>query len=395
MTDYQADIAIIGGGLNGAALVHALKATGLRVFMIDSQDVLQKEIVAKDTRTLTLSIASFRILRSLGIWPKLAPYTTAIQTIHVSEQGCFGTACIEATEQGPLGYVVPIQHLIQALYHDLNPCSVLVPATVLACDAEQGLITVQMGDASHTIQAKLIVAADGSHSSMREFCRLPVLVKDYRQHALVTQITLARAHQQIAYERFTSSGPLAMLPLEPKRMGVVWSLLPEESERMVEMNDQQFLQQLTKVFGYRLGRFIAVEHRDIYPLQQMLMTKSVHGSVVFIGNAAHTLHPVAGQGFNLGLRDVAMLAQTITQLGLDAPNLLTTYQQARHHDQTVIAGFTDRLVSIYGQSHFGLRMVRQLGLLILDNNRLLKRLVARYASGLGGVVPDLVCGIPL
>ncbi|MCX7118967.1 MAG: FAD-dependent monooxygenase [Legionellales bacterium] len=186
-----------------------------------------------------------------------------------------------------------------------------------------------------------------------------------------------------------------MLPLEPKRMGVVWSLSPEEATRISQMDDEAFLQNLTKVFGYRLGRFVGVGQRLTYPLRQMLMTESVQGPVVFIGNAAHTLHPVAGQGFNLGLRDVAMLAQMITQIGLDAPTLLTRYQEARQHDQTVIARFTDGLISMYGHPNLGVRMVRQFGLLVLDNNRLLKRVVARYATGLGGVVPDLVCGIPL
>ncbi|MEI6094605.1 MAG: FAD-dependent monooxygenase [Gammaproteobacteria bacterium] len=395
MIDYQVDIAIVGGGLNGAALVHGLKATGLRVLMIDSQDFFKPQAPNTDARSLTLSIASLRILQSLGIWSELASTATGIHTIHVSEQGRFGTACLEAPDQTPLGYVVPIQNLVQALYQDMDRQRVLAPATVVAFDSDQKLLTVQMDDKHYTVQAKIVVAADGSQSSMRRFCQLPVQIKDYGQHALVTQINLARAHQRIAYERFTTSGPLAMLPLEPKRMGVVWSLSPEEATRISQMDDEAFLQNLTKVFGYRLGSFVGVGQRLTYPLRQMLMTESVQGPVVFIGNAAHTLHPVAGQGFNLGLRDVAMLAQMITQIGLDDPTLLTRYQEARQHDQTAIAWFTDGLISMYGHPNLGVRMVRQFGLLVLDNNRLLKRVVARYATGLGGVVPDLVCGIPL
>ena len=395
MIDYQTDIAIIGGGLSGAALVHALKATGLRVLMIDSQDFFQPQAPTTDGRSLTLSIASLRILDSLGVWSKIASTATGIQTIHISEQGRFGTACLEAADQDSLGYVVPIEHLVQALYQDMDRHAVLAPATVTAFDPVQNLLTVQREDKTYTVQATLVVAADGSHSSMRGFCQLPVQIKDYGQHALVTQISLARAHQRIAYERFTIAGPLAMLPLAPKRMGLVWSLSPEDAARMQQMDESVFLQHLIKAFGYRLGRFVAVGPRMTYPLRQMLMTESVQGSVVFIGNAAHTLHPVAGQGFNLGLRDVAMLAQMISQKGLDDPTLLSSYQKARQHDQTAIAHFTDGLVALYGQSNLGVRMARQFGLLVLDNNRLLKRVVARYASGLGGVVPDLVCGIPL
>lgn len=395
MSDYQTDIAIIGGGLNGAALAHALKATGLRVLMIDSQNFFQPQAPNTDGRSLTLSIASLRILDSLGVWSGIEATATAIQSIHISEQGCFGTACLEGPDHSALGYVVPIQALVHALYQGIDRKTVLAPATVTAFDARQKLLTVQSEDKTYTVQARLVVAADGSHSSMRDFCQLPVQIKDYGQHALVTQISLARAHQCIAYERFTAAGPLAMLPLESKRMGLVWSLSPADAKWMLQLDDQAFLQHLTKVFGYRLGRFVDVGPRKMYPLRQMLMTESVQGAVVFIGNAAHTLHPVAGQGFNLGLRDVAMLAQMISQKGLDDSALLSCYQQARQHDQTAIARFTDGLITLYGHSNLGVRMARQLGLLVLDNNRLLKRVIARYASGLGGVVPDLVCGIPL
>ena len=395
MSDYQTDIAIIGGGLNGAALAHALKATGLRVLMIDSQNFFQPQAPNTDGRSLTLSIASLRILDRLGVWSGIEATATAIQSIHISEQGCFGTACLEGPDHSALGYVVPIQALVHALYQGIDRKTVLAPATVTAFDARQKLLTVQSEDKTYTVQARLVVAADGSHSSMRDFCQLPVQIKDYGQHALVTQISLARAHQCIAYERFTAAGPLAMLPLESKRMGLVWSLSPADAKWMLQLDDQAFLQHLTKVFGYRLGRFVDVGPRKTYPLRQMLMTESVQGAVVFIGNAAHTLHPVAGQGFNLGLRDVAMLAQMISQKGLDDSALLSCYQQARQHDQTAIARFTDGLITLYGHSNLGVRMARQLGLLVLDNNRLLKRVIARYASGLGGVVPDLVCGIPL
>lgn len=395
MTDYQVDIVIIGGGLSGAALLHALTPTGLRVLMVDSQDLFKPQTNMNDTRSLTLSIASMRILQSLNLWSEIATKTTAIHKIHVSEQNRFGTACLEAPNQQSLGYVVPIQHLVHILYKNIARDRVLAPATVTAFDSEQRIVTIQKDNKQQTIQATLVVAADGSHSSMRDFCGLAVKIKEYEQYALVTHLNLARAHQHIAYERFTPSGPLALLPLEPKKMGLVWSLPPAEAEQLVTMEDEAFLQKLIQVFGYRLGRFTGVGKRMTYPLRQMLMPQTVQGSVVFIGNAAHTLHPVAGQGFNLGLRDVAMLAQIIRQGELSSPTLLNQYQQARMHDQTAIARFTDGLIALYGRSGLGIRTARQLGLLALDNNRLLKNIVARYASGLAGVVPDLVCGIPL
>lgn len=394
MAEYQVDLVIIGGGLSGAALLRALAETGLRVLMIDSQDFFKPQEITTDARSLTLSIASMRILQNLGLWSELAANAAPIHTIHVSEQGRFGTACLTSPDQAPLGYVVPIQQLVQTLYQGLDRQMVWAPATVTAFDAEQRVVTVQRGAEIHRIQATLVVAADGSHSSMRSLCHLPVQIKEYGQRALVTHVHLARAHQNIAYERFTSLGPLALLPLEPKRMGVVWSLPPDVAQRMVDLQEQAFLQELTQSFGYRLGRFTGVGSRMTYPLRQMLMSEQVYAdAVVFIGNAAHTLHPVAGQGFNLGLRDVAMLAQILKYSDIHDPTLLARYQQARQHDQTAIARFTDGLMTLYAHSGLGVRMARQVGLLVLDNNRLLKRMLARYASGLAGVVPDLVCGI--
>ncbi len=394
MNDYQVDVIIVGGGLSGAALLRSLAKTDLRVLMIDSQDFF-KPLPSNDGRSLTLSIASMRILASLDVWAELATIATPIQRIHVSEQGRFGTACLNGSEQQPLGYVVPIQNLIQSLYHGIDRKMVLAPATVTAFDPDARLVTVHTGDQFLRIQATLIVAADGSHSSMRSLCQLPVQVKDYNQNAVVTYVDLARAHQHTAYERFTESGPLALLPLAAKRMGVVWSLPPEQAKEILAMNDPDFLRELMRVFGYRLGRLIGVGKRMTFPLRHMLMQDHVQGAVVFIGNAAHTLHPVAGQGFNLGLRDVAMLAQTIIGSDIHDPHLLFRYQQARQHDQTAIARFTDGLMTLYGHSSLPIRLARQIGLVSLDNNRLLKRILARYASGLAGVVPDLVCGMSL
>lgn len=396
MADYQVDIVIIGGGLNGAAMLRALAPTGLRIMLVDGHDYSKSQSSDDaDSRSLTLSTASMRILRSLGVWSEIESAVAPIHKIHVSEQKRFGSACLEGSVQDPLGYVIPIQDLVRVLYQAVDRQALLVPASVIAFDPEQRVATVQSGEKRYTVQAALFVAADGSQSSMRSLCQLPVTVKEYGQHALVTNLSLARAQQGIAYERFTTTGPLALLPTGRKRMGLVWSVSPTEAERLLALSDHEFIQHLIRVFGYRVGRIEHVGRRMTYPLRQMLMPDSVCGSVVFIGNAAHTLHPVAGQGFNLGLRDVAMLAQMITQIGLADPTLLERYQAARQHDQKAIAHLTDGLIKLYSHSNIGVKMARQFGVLILDNNRLLKRVLARYASGLAGVVPDLVCGIPL
>ncbi len=395
MADHHIDILIVGGGLIGATLMRALQPTGLRCMLVDNHPLPQRFDADFDARSVALSAASVRILQRLDIWPLIQANASAIDTIHVSEQGRFGTACFESPDHEPLGHVIDIQSLMHALYRSLDPQALWVPASVIAFDAQKRVATLQKGDRQYTVQAQLFVAADGSNSIMRSLCDLSAQVKDYGQHALVANIGLARPHQHVAYERFTTSGPLALLPLGLKRMSLVWSLPPDEANRLLCMSDAVFLQLLTKAFGYRLGRLLHVGRRVIYPLKQILMPEQTHGSVVFIGNAAHTLHPVAGQGFNLGLRDVAMLAQTIQQKGLKEDDVLEHYRKARHEDQMTITQFTDFLIKVYTHPGRGMAWVRQLGLMALDNHSAMKQILSRYASGFGGYVPDLVCGIPL
>ena len=395
MADYKVDILIVGGGLIGAALVHALLPTGLTVLMIDNQGPKDRVDEEFDARSVALSAASVRMLKMLNIWSEMAGEASVIDSIHVSEQGRFGTAYLEPKGAEPLGYVIDIQVMTQALYRRIDQKTLLAPAQLIAFDSSQRLATIQVGDTLRTVQASLFVAADGSDSVMRSLCQLTAQVKDYGQHALVANIGLARPHKQVAYERFTSSGPLALLPLGSQRMALVWSLLPEDAARMAQLSDADFLRALSKAFGYRLGRLVKVGRRVVYPLRNIFMTEQVTDGVVFIGNAAHTLHPVAGQGFNLGLRDVAMLAQSLSRYGLDHPSLLTHYCQSRQHDQRAITRFTDFLITLYSNQNTGVVLARQLGLVVMDNSAVLKRLLSRYASGFAGVVPDLVCEIPL
>lgn len=229
---------------------------------------------------------------------------------------------------------------------------------------------------------------------MRRLCDLSAQTTLYVQHGLVANIGLAKPHAGKAYERFTPQGPMALLPMQNKRMSLVWAMSPKEAARMQSLSDAEFLRQLQQNFGYRLGRFTKVGARSAFPLQQVIMPQQVKWPVVFIGNAAHTLHPVAGQGFNLGLRDVAALAQCISQEGL-SKEMLNHYVRLRAHDQKMILGLTDGLVRVFTSRMPGLGLVRSLGLLAFDNIPLLKNLLTRYTSGFGGAIPDLVCEIAL
>jgi len=394
VVDRDVDVLIVGGGFIGAILMLSLAATGIRCLLVDNQALSDRIADDFDARSLALSAASVRILRMLAIWPLLERYATAIHTIHVSEQHRFGHARLQSHADEALGHVVEAQHLNHVLASLIDVDSLLAPATLTAFDPDQCMATITTLSSETTVKARLVVAADGADSCMRQFCQLASHIKAYNQHALVANIGLARHHRHIAYERFTASGPLAMLPMMDARASLVWSLRPDDAQHMMHASEHEFLSQLQSTFGYRLGRLVKVGRRTVYPLRQVTMPKLVAGSVIFIGNAAHTLHPVAGQGFNLGLRDVAMLAQCITQYGLNE-TMLHHYQQSRQHDQTTITRLTDGLVELFTQQRWGLGIARGAGLIALDNSMVLKQILVRYARGFGGIIPDLVCGIPL
>jgi len=394
VVDKQVDILIVGGGLTGAALMLALAQSGYSTLLVEALPVSDRVSADFDARTLALAPASVRILQMLNVWPLLAPHATAIATIHVSEQRRFGCTTLQGDEENPLGFVVEMQHIHQALQQLLSLQQVIAPAQLLAFDPVSGIAKINDGINELNIKVELVVAADGAQSSVRQLCALRADIKDYQQQAIVANIGLTRPHQNCAYERFTTAGPMALLPMSGLRASLVWSLPPQEAQDILTMDEREFLTTLQRAFGYRLGRFSKVGLRAVHVLRQVIMPQQVAWPVVFVGNAAHTLHPVAGQGFNLGLRDVAMLAQCIVQYGLN-PGMLTTYQQLRHHDQGAVTRFTDGLVELFTSKLPGMGLARGLGLLALDNTALLKKLLARYARGYAGVTPDLVCGIPL
>jgi len=394
VVERQVDILIIGGGLVGATLTLALTDLGYNVLLVEAKPFSNRVHADFDARTLALAPASVRILQMLKIWPLLEKDATPIQTIHVSERGCFGTAQLQSEENNALGYVVEMQHINRALHTLIDEKHIIAPAELTDLDRVNGKATIRSSTGETTVQARLIVASDGADSSVRRLCDLPTKTKDYDQTAIVANIGLARSHHNYAYERFTSSGPLALLPMTGLRASLVWALPPHEAQRLIASSQHDFLKALQHAFGYRLGRFVKVGQRALYPLRQVVMSEPISEKVVFVGNAAHTLHPVAGQGFNLGLRDVATLAQCIAQQGLDN-NMLQIYQQTRRYDQAAITRFTDGLIELFTSRVPGLRLMRGAGLITLDNVTPLKNLLARHARGFAGVTPDLVCGIPL
>ncbi|MBL7481489.1 2-octaprenyl-6-methoxyphenyl hydroxylase [Legionella bononiensis] len=394
MADKQTDILIVGGGLTGATLMLALRGLGYRTLLVESKPFSDKVNRDFDARSIALSPASKRVLSMLGVWDILKEYATPITMIHVSDQYRFGVSRLQGEEANPLGYVVEIPYINLALHQLLAKNQILAPATVNGLDLANKTATVLTQSGEISIEAQLIVAADGADSIIRKLCALKVQSKSYEQNAIVANIGLIKPHNFKAYERFTAHGPLALLPMQTNKMSLVWAMPPEKAKEFMELSDGSFIKELQQAFGYRLGRFVQVGKRFTYPLKQVLMPEQTKWPVVFVGNAAHTLHPVAGQGFNLGIRDVATLAQCIAKNGLNA-DMLDEYLQLRHHDQQVITRCTDGLIQLFTSRLPGVGLARNIGLIALDNIPALKNVLARYARGFGGVIPDLVCEIAL
>lgn len=395
MADHETDILIVGGGAVGLLLMLAFRHLRYRVLLIDENDHHKLAHSAFDARSLALSPASMRVLQMLNVWDQIAPYITPIQTVHVSQQRTFGCTRIEGEQDAPLGCVIEMRYLSQILHGQINPQTLLIPAKLLDVDKDQKSVTVDTADGQCHIRTKLLIAADGVNSMVRKQCGMHAQYKPYHQHAIVANIGLARSHHMTAYERFLSNGTIALLPLSEQRAALIWAMPSKEAAEYMLMSDDAFLKALQLQFGYRLGRFLKVGARTSFLLQQVVMPNDVMEDwIVFIGNAAHTLHPIAGQGFNLSVRDVAALAQCITQYGIDG-KALSFYHQMRDHDKHAMVYLTNTLVTLFSASFPGLPYLRASGLMAFNHISFLKQLFLRYAQGFGGHSPDLVCHIPL
>jgi 2-octaprenyl-6-methoxyphenol hydroxylase len=393
------DVAIAGGGMVGLSLAAALAELPLEVAVIEPVAPDADEQPSFDARTTALSSGSRRVLEGIGAWPALAARATPIRRIHVSERGRFGTAILDAGEQGlaALGYTIENRLLGRALRERVGGCSRvrLLPARVAAIAT--GADTVRLAtDAGGTVETRLVVAADGAQSAVRAGLGIGASAADYGQQAVIAHVDTTRFHGYTAYERFTAAGPLAVLPIVEGRSAVVWTLASEEARRVLALDDAAFLAGLQQAFGLRLGRFTRVGRRQAYPLALTTADRIVAPRAAVLGNAAQSLHPVAGQGFNLALRDVAMLAELLAGGGdPGAPELLARYAEWRAPDREAVVRFTDSLVRGFGLPLGPLGRVRGQGLVLFDLLRPVKREFARRTMGLAGRQPRLVRGIPL
>lgn len=390
------DVLVIGGGLVGASLACALAGASLRVGVVEAVP-LDKEPPSHDDRSLALSLGSKRILDTLGLWSHLIHAASPIREVHVSQRGQFGATRFRAEDEGvpALGYVTKARTLGEALRAGLaqhRQLTLMSPMRVVGVFAEEGGIRAGLKGATaaiHTVRARLLVAADGARSSVRNLLGLAAVEHDYGENAIAAQVTPSVDHRGIAYERFSNRGTVALLPLNEGQCGLVWTLPSAAAEALLDLDEVVFLEALNQVFGSRLGRLVHVGHRVQYPLRLVSSRLQVAPRAVIIGNAAHTLHPIAAQGFNLGLRDAAALAEVLVAAwrgghDLGSAAVLKRYLDLRRRDQRSVTFFTDTLARIFSIHSPWVSGLRGLGLLGTDLLPCVKHGLARRAMGLAG-----------
>lgn len=399
----QQQVIIVGGGMVGLSLSLMLAKANIAVKLLeavkypnyDDQNVAPYHS-SFDARNTALSRRSVQIYQKLGLWDALQQHATPILQVHITEQGSFGKARLVAEQEKveSFGQVIENAWLGRVLLTQVRQQPLIelidgVQVTALTQDAEQVHIEAQRGDEVLKLESKLLIAADGRDSFCRQAVGVGVDVHDYDQVAIVTTVQTSKPHEQVGFERFSALGPLALLPLPGEyRRSVVWPVKKgTEDEWLGEKNDQHFLDALQKTYGDRAGKFEKTGKRFSYPLSQVLAHKQAVGRVILMGNAAHTIHPVAGQGFNLCLRDAdVLLRYLVNQLStsddIGNPDNLLAYEQARLSDQQRVIKFCDTVVRGFSNQNPLLKLIRNTGLIAFDVIPGVKPLVANYAMGL-------------
>jgi 2-octaprenyl-6-methoxyphenol hydroxylase len=407
MTNYTYDILISGGGLVGASLACALSGHGLRIGLIEAVPYGEPGQPAYDDRALALAAGTQRIFSAMGLWPALEAHATPIHRIHVSDRGRFAFARLDRSEEGvpALGYVALSRDLgavLSARLAQLDDVELICPARVTGVEFGVAGARVQIESAAgaKSLVTRLLVAADGAQSTLRDLLDIPTTVWEYGQTALITNITPEYGHANVAYERFTDTGPLALLPMSENRCALVWTLRDDQVETVMALDDPAFLARLQERFGRRLGRLARVGARAVYPLRLVRARESVRPRLALIGNAAHTLHPIAGQGFNLGLRDVAALAEVVIDAQRECRDIgdlavLRHYADWRQGDHRRVIAFTDGLTRIFTNPLPPIAWTRDLGMLALDLCPPAKRIFASLTMGKSGRLPRLARGVEL
>ncbi|MGE8561565.1 MAG: 2-octaprenyl-6-methoxyphenyl hydroxylase [Acinetobacter sp.] len=399
----QQEVIIVGGGMVGLSLALMLAKANIGVKLLEAikypnyDDAnLAPYHSSFDARNSALSRRSVQIYQELGLWNALQEHATPILEVHITEQGSFGKARLKAEQEKveSFGQVIENAWLGRVLLTEVRKQPLIelidgVQVTSLKQDVDWAYIEAQRGEETLSLQAKLLIAADGRDSFCRKALGVGASEHDYDQVAIVTTVQTSKPHNHVGFERFSPLGPLALLPLPGEyRRSVVWPVKKgTEHEWLGEENDQHFLDALQETYGDRAGKFQKTGRRFSFQLSQVLAEKQAVGRVVLMGNAAHTIHPVAGQGFNLCMRDAYVLVRTLTEQlskseDIGEPSMLLAYEQARLTDQQRVIKFCDTVVRGFSNQNPVLKLIRNTGLVAFDTIPGIKPLVANYAMGL-------------
>lgn len=395
---------IVGAGPVGATLALALAQTGIKSTLVDPCN--PEEVLAKDFdgRTIAISHGSHLIFKALGLWEEITPFVEPIKRIHISQANHIGYVHYdEQDSQGfAMGYIIENRHLRRILFnaifnHPLITCC--IPTHVTNLNRHPFFIEATL-ESQEQLKTPLVVAADGRHSNTRLQAGLKAHEWSYHQLALVGVLKTEFPHENIAFEHFLPSGPLALLPMPNNLCSFVWSVDKGYGDHLLTLTDQEFSTQLQTSFGDYLGKVDLISQRWPYPLGGTFVPQLIAERVALIGDAAHVIHPVAGQGLNLGFRDAVTLAEVLVdaaRVGMDigSPQILERYQRWRRFDVLTLTGVTDLLIRSFSNESKMMGTFRMMGLRITNRLPLLKRIMTQHAMGLLGKKPRLLKGLPL
>ncbi|WP_194441741.1 2-octaprenyl-6-methoxyphenyl hydroxylase [Pseudoalteromonas simplex] len=382
----QFDVVIIGGGMAGASCALGLKQSNkqLSIAVIEANEVSADYHPSFDDRSIALAQQSVQYLKSINAFDCQAPFAAAIKKVTVSDRGHFGKTHIDCQEYGhdALGYVVEVNPFGRSLHQQLTrtDVSLFCPDTVAKLEYQSDFANITL-NSGEQLSAKLVVIADGAHSQSRKLANIEFNTRAYQQAAIIANIEVAGGHHHHAFERFTEHGPMALLPMSNNRYSLVWCMEPEQIEQTMALEDDAFLAALQKAFGYCGGAFSKVGMRASYPLVYGKAESLSSHRTVLIGNAGHAIHPIAGQGFNLGLRDVQLLCDMANRSDLGDYAFTRYYSQTRSKDITTVMTLTDSLVRLFSNSSRLLALGRSIGLFSMDLFSSLKTPLAKQFMG--------------
>jgi len=401
----KCDVAIVGGGLAGASLAVALAPLGYDIKVIEAVAYKAAEQPSYDDRTLAISHSSCRILAGIGLWKMLEADATAIRKIYITELDRPGRVVLDSAEMGlvQFGHVVEARRFgvaVTGSMEQTDNIELISPASVeeIGIGGPRTKLRLESATGVSELEARLVIAADGANSFIRRRLQIPTKSHDYGQTAVICNITPQIAHEGRAFECLTQTGPFAVLPHTGKRCGLVWSVATDDAAEILKLDDEAFLAQAQMRFGKQLGAWVKVGKRTAYPLKLVRASEDIRERLVILGNAAHAIHPIGAQGFNLALRDAAVLAEILADDDLGDPGetgLLHTYSAWRQQDQRGTVATSDAMTRLFSNPSPFAAGLRTAGLIAHAISPSLRRYSAIKAMGYRGRVPRLALGEPL